>query len=408
MKHILLYCVLSIVLMACAARKRYNWAKDSQSIALYENFLQNFPKSKYAQQARMELFVLRDEKDWEYARQKNTSDAYNNYLNQHPSGKYALTANKLRKELKMEEDWRVALNYHNIYQYQEFILRHPDSKYVETARSKIEVLREYEAWGRALRLNTIASYEEYLSEFPNAQNSYTARQKISKIKDDKAWEEASRINTKEAYQKYNANFPNGLHRTESNQYIYNIDYIQPAWDRAKAANTPEAYRNFLREYGHTNFGAEAQKRLDNLDDQFWYKAINSSSVKALREYEKKFPNGKHIKEMEKALIDKEVEDIFKGSYGQLPSMNRTSYGYSSRNKISVTNSTNYTLTVRYSGPESKKIVLPPHRSTSFELVSGEYRIAASVSAANVRNYAGRESLSGGDWSSEYYIQTSYR
>jgi hypothetical protein len=65
--------------------------------------------------------------------------------------------------------------------------------------------------------------------------------------------------------------------------------------------------------------------------------------------------------------------------------------------------------VRYSGIESKKIVLSPRQRKSTTLKKGNYRIAASVNASNVTNYAGKENLSGGDYSSEYYIQTqTYR
>lgn len=89
-------------------------------------------------------------------------------------------------------------------------------------------------------------------------------------------------------------------------------------------------------------------------------------------------------------------------------MNRDNYGsYAKENDISVYNNTSYTLTIRYSGIESKKLVLAPKARKSIKLKNGTYRVAASVNASNVGNYAGKENLVGGDYSSEYYIKTSY-
>lgn len=40
------------------------------------------------------------------------------------------------------------------------------------------------------------------------------------------------------------------------------------------------------------------------------------------------------------------------------------------------------------------------------LKSGSYRIVASVDASRVRNFAGKEDLTGGSYSVSYYISTS--
>ena len=87
-------------------------------------------------------------------------------------------------------------------------------------------------------------------------------------------------------------------------------------------------------------------------------------------------------------------------------MDKTSYGSGPTSYISVTNSTSYTLTLLYSGPDSKRLVISPRASASVTLKNGHYRVAASVSASNVRNYAGSENLSGGSYSVDYYISQS--
>ena len=98
--------------------------------------------------------------------------------------------------------------------------------------------------------------------------------------------------------------------------------------------------------------------------------------------------------------------LFAGDHGSLPGMDKTSYSSSGKNTISVRNDTQYTLTLLYSGPDSKRLVLSPRSSGTVYLPNGSYRVAASVAAANVRSYAGTETLTGGSYDVSYYISTS--
>ena len=73
----------------------------------------------------------------------------------------------------------------------------------------------------------------------------------------------------------------------------------------------------------------------------------------------------------------------------------------------MNNKTGYELSVRYSGPESKKLVIPTGSIKSIILPPGEYQVAATVTARNVRNYFGRDKIQGGSYSSEFYIKSEY-
>ena len=56
-------------------------------------------------------------------------------------------------------------------------------------------------------------------------------------------------------------------------------------------------------------------------------------------------------------------------------------------------------------PDSKRLVINAGGTKSVRLKNGQYRVAASVSAANVSNYAGSENLNGGSYNVDYYIST---
>jgi hypothetical protein len=92
--------------------------------------------------------------------------------------------------------------------------------------------------------------------------------------------------------------------------------------------------------------------------------------------------------------------------GPLPKAQALSYGGTSTD-VDVENKTGYELTVRYSGPSSKKLVIPVGATRSVALVPGAYQVAASVNAANVTNYFGSDTMQGGRYSSSFFIQSSY-
>lgn len=153
--------------------------------------------------------------------------------------------------------------------------------------------------------------------------------------------------------------------------------------------------------------AEIENRAWNTEAKAWRQATLENSILAYEKYKSMYPNGAHISACEKKLIDLEVSRIFQGEHGTLPTMERTGYGGGSTSYITVTNNTSYTLTIRYSGNDSKKLVIGAGGTKSVRLKNGQYKVAASVSASNVSNYAGIESLHGGNYSAEYYIRTSY-
>ena len=57
----------------------------------------------------------------------------------------------------------------------------------------------------------------------------------------------------------------------------------------------------------------------------------------------------------------------------------------------------------YSGVKSMKIVLSPYQSRKVVLPSGTYKVVAT--SPGVRSFYGTEDLTGGDYESEYYIET---
>ena len=367
MKNLFLLILTIGLLSSCGVTKKYEEAKSSKSISLYEDYISKYPRSKYLTQAKDELNNLYEERDWKSASQANT-----------------------------------------ITGFERFLTDYPYSRYGTQAESKIKELQEWDAWSKSSNINTIYAYENFLNTCPDSRYAFDARNKIEQLKDNLAWKEAESLATVASYKKYVADFPSGSKKATALDRIKEIEVIEPAWNRAVRANTPSAYQDFLNQYSTSSYSSRAREKLSNLETEYWRQASSQRTISSYQKYLDNFPNGGHVAEAEKAVIDKEVDDIFKGDHGLLPPMSKTGVGYThaTTNDIEIYNNTGYTLTVRYSGTiASKKIVLKPKQKQTFTLQNGNYRVAASVNAANVTNYAGEEKLEGGSYTSEFYIKT---
>jgi outer membrane protein assembly factor BamD (BamD/ComL family) len=364
----LFFLILTLgLLSSCGVTKKYEQAKSLKSISLYEDYVSKYPRSKYLNQAKTELNVLYEERDWKSASQANTITAYKRFLSDYPYSKYGVNSEAKIKEIHVREAWSKSSNINTIYAFENFLNTYPDSRYAFDARNKIEQLKDNLAWNEAESQSTVMSYKKYINEFPNGARKATALDRLKEI-----------------------------------------EVIEPAWNRAFKTNTPAAYRYFLNDYSRSSYSSRAREKLSILESKYWRRATSQKSIAQYQKYLDNFPSGEHIAEAEKAIIDKEVDDIFKGDHGLLPPMSRTGsgYAYATTNDIEIYNNTNYTLTVRYSGSVvSKKIVLKPKQKEKFTLQNGEFRVAASVNAANINNYAGDEKLEGGIYTSEFYILT---
>jgi outer membrane protein assembly factor BamD (BamD/ComL family) len=363
-----------IALMSCAVTKDYERAVSTNSITAYENYLREFPNSKYRVDVNSRLQKLYDEQAWKLAISSNTIYGFKNYLTKYPDGKHVADARKniekIERQNEIDNAWNRAKKENSIEGYQAFIYLYPSSSNVYDAKSKIRNLQEENAWKLAKDYNSIDSYSEYLKKYPGGKYSSTANSKIEKIREEKI--------------------------------------ILPIWNETIRKNTYQAYRDFISKYPSSSYAYDAQNEMEKIERRDWDKACRTNTIKSYKDYILKYPYGEYVETADKKIIDLEVDNIFKGDYGQLPPMSKSSYGYSSQsltNSIDIYNNTEYTLTIRYSGVESKKIVLSPQKRTTISLKNGNYRIAASVNASNVRNYAGTENLTGGDYNSEYYIQT---
>jgi len=138
------------------------------------------------------------------------------------------------------------------------------------------------------------------------------------------------------------------------------------------------------------------------EETAWKNAESIGSMAAYNKYLDLYPDGIHKKE----AIDAAVQHIASGKYGELPPMDKYYNEGGPTSYITISNDTQYNLTILYSGIESKRIILQPGERSTISLLNGNYKIAASVNAYDVCNYYGVEELTGQHYSVNYYILKS--
>lgn len=201
-----------------------------------------------------------------------------------------------------------------------------------------------------------------------------------------------------------------LNKYPDGKYFEKIDNI--LWEQTLLSSNYDHYlylvpKNIKNEH-HMTIAKDSFMKLDNkrwsTDKSAWNRTQEINTPMSYKRYIREYPKGKKINQAKKLAIDTEVDFIFKGNYGKLPEMERVEAGKGKTTNISVYNNTGYKLKLLYSGIESESLEILPGSSSKISLINGNYRIAASVDA-NVKSFAGTETLAGGQYSVKYYITT---
>ena len=250
----------------------------------------------------------------------------------------------------------------------------------------------------------VNSYESFVSRFPSSDYASDAKERVRVLREPDVWsatDGSGQIETLRSYIRVYRG--DGKHLDDAKQQITTI--ADRLWTPISTSRSEAEIRRYLKDYPETTKLAAAEAHIQELYNDFeWVK--EQDSLEHYRRFATRYPTHSQIAAIEKRIIDLEVKEIAAGEYGEMPRAQALSYGGTTTD-VEVENKTGYELTVRYSGPDSKKLVIPVGATRTIALVPGAYQVAASVNAANVTNYYGSDSMQGGRYSSSFFIQTSF-
>jgi len=133
--------MLTLALVGCD-RQGADWeeAQQEDTIAAYEAFVDNYPESPEADQARNRIETLRTEQAWTDARQRNTAEAYRGFIEAHPDAAAADEARDRLDTLERADAWQALADSDDIAGLRAFATEYPDSREAELARARISEL----------------------------------------------------------------------------------------------------------------------------------------------------------------------------------------------------------------------------------------------------------------------------
>lgn len=275
--------------------------------------------------------------------------------------------------------------------------------------------KEKEMYEAILNEPTAKECENYLYKYPQSKHSDSVRASLLEILVSQAKNAIPKDYKKKSSIEELLDFSENYSETKEGKFAKSTVTLlcDSLYDCAVKENSERVWKHY-QSCVPENYYKDSQNKLDiieqqkwNTENKAWRMVTSTNEIASYNKYLSMYPHGEHAKEAESRLVDMELSGITNSEHGSLPTMDRVGYGNGKTSRITVHNSTSYTLILLYSGPMKKRCVLSAHSVTSISLPNGDYSIGAKVNASNVRSYAGEEMLNGGDYEVEYYIMSSY-
>jgi outer membrane protein assembly factor BamD (BamD/ComL family) len=157
-KSLVVLCVIMAGALAACSNPSADWQKANQqnTVAAYQQFIQQHPNDSRVAQARNRINALQDEQAWTTAQNANTLDAYQQYLQQEPNGMHAADAQDKITGLQQDAAWQSAQSTNTAAGYQDFLQKYPNSPHASDAQDALKKLTGYQALLASTRSKTLA------------------------------------------------------------------------------------------------------------------------------------------------------------------------------------------------------------------------------------------------------------
>lgn len=157
-KSFLVLCVITAGALAACSSPNADWQKANQqnTVAAYQQFIQQHPNDARVEQARNRINALNDEQAWSTASSANTLDAYQQYLQQEPNGMHAADAQDKVNSLQQDAAWQSAQSANTAAAYQDFLQKYPNAPQASDAQAALKKLTGFQALLATARSKALA------------------------------------------------------------------------------------------------------------------------------------------------------------------------------------------------------------------------------------------------------------
>lgn len=244
-------------------------ATNENTIEAYESYLRNSSYDHFRENAEEAIAWLEEEfeneetEEFNRAKRMNTIAAYDEFIKDYPNSKYVKDARYYINELKIDNDWKAIKNSYDLSAYENFYRQHPDFslKYEVEDRINAEKGRKFYEDG-----NYIASYSSF-SLVQDPDLFYDSRY-VNAYRNSK--EEYQFINmdsntSPEQIRKYLTEFPNSNHREEVENYLamslansFDLNSTEADYANALAMARNKPTKNYVNERIKSNKNSQKE------------------------------------------------------------------------------------------------------------------------------------------------------
>ena len=271
----------------------------------FENYLKNYPDSKYAEEAKARMACFTENDLLEAAakdKQRSSYEAFANFCHNNSLCNFdgcETISQKSHASADAITDWYALVDRSNgrnpeIYNdYSDYLLKHGlTSVFSAQASDSMKVNKDRYDWNTAKRLDNINAYQEYMTKHSDGRFVWSAEQVIKELE---LWDKAKTSDKYEDYCAYYKEFPDGRFVQEAIKKMKEEE--EPLWKEISGREVwpslrnglpnPElaAYEAFVTKYPSGYYASEAQNKITELRLAPYLKdAPTLSSIQAVGVY----------------------------------------------------------------------------------------------------------------------------
>mgnify|MGYP003881496055 CR=1 FL=1 len=190
-------------------------------------------------------WIYPTEERWEYYTQLNTVTAYEEFLQKYPDSIFAEEARRRIAQAKIEAPhYEKAKKLDTIKAYEEFLKKYPDSIFANKARTRIEQLKDELAYKKAKKQNTPDSYFSYLTTYPKGRFAELAEKAILTTLPTYVRKEVEKLLSRDPVQRAYGAYNLGK---MGKRAVYAIPFLIKILDDATWLERKERGRGFFRD-----------------------------------------------------------------------------------------------------------------------------------------------------------------
>jgi hypothetical protein len=122
------------------------------------------------------------QEDWNKASAQNTVAAYQDFLNQHPSTNLAVQAQSRIHALQDDQAWMRAQNTDTVEAFRRYLGSQPNGAHVGESQARITAFERAAAWKAAESDGKVPALQAFLQKYPQGVEAYDARAKLEQLK----------------------------------------------------------------------------------------------------------------------------------------------------------------------------------------------------------------------------------